>query len=179
MRGINLERVSFLIVDDNRYMRLIISNILRGFGVRNIAEAKDGSEAFQEMRANPVDMVICDWLMDPLDGLDFTRLVRTAEDSANPHIPIILMTAYTEMYRIFEARDAGVTEILAKPVSSKDLYLRIKASIVSPRPFIKTRTFYGPDRRRRKGLFEGSERRAPAEDTTSQLSQDDISQLFD
>ena len=75
------------------------------------------------------DVLIVDWHMEPLDGLDFVRLVRTAKDSANSYVPIIMLTGYTEYRRVTDARDAGVNEFLAKPISAGALYLRF-ASIV-------------------------------------------------
>jgi len=75
-------------------------------------------------------------------------------------VPIIMLTGYTEMHRVTEARDAGVNEFLAKPVSAKKLYSRIVAIIEHNRNFIKIKQFFGPDRRR-KALesYRGDERR--------------------
>lgn len=101
--------------------------------------------------------------MDPLDGIDFTRMVRTASDSSNPFIPIVMLTGYTEMLRVVDARDSGVTEFLAKPVSATKLYGRIKSIIEHPRPFVKTsdmNAYFGPNRRRdRRSTYSGPERR--------------------
>ena len=96
------------------------------------------------------DVLIVDWHMQPLDGLDFVRLVRTASDSPNPYVPIIMLTGYTEYARVVEARDAGINEFLAKPISAKSLYLRFAAIIDNPRPFIRTKKYFGPDRRRQE-----------------------------
>jgi CheY-like chemotaxis protein len=67
--------------------------------------------------------------MQPLDGLDFVRLVRIAKDTPNPYIPIIMLSGYTEHRRVTEARDAGVNEYLAKPISAKSIYQRITSII--------------------------------------------------
>jgi len=97
--------------------------------------------------------------MDPLDGFDLSRLIRTSEDSRNPYVPIITISGHTEAHRIEEARDAGVNEFLAKPISATALYSRIHAVITQNREFIKTRMFFGPDRRRSKIHWSGKERR--------------------
>jgi DNA-binding response OmpR family regulator len=70
-----------------------------------------------------------------------------------------MVTGYSDMRRILEARDAGVSEYLVKPISAKLLYLRICAVIEYPRPFISTDSFFGPDRRRRPVEHGGEERR--------------------
>jgi two-component system chemotaxis response regulator CheY len=156
----NFARLTVLIADDNRHMRQVVVGILRGFGFRNIIECDDGSDAFAEMRANSIDMVICDWIMEPLDGYDFTRLVRTASDSPNPFVPIIMLTGHTEIFRVMQARDAGITEFLAKPVSAQTLWRRLVAVIDNPRPFVRAPHYVGPDRRRRaKPDYDGPERR--------------------
>ncbi len=105
-------------------------------------------------------MVIADWLMHPLDGLDFTRIVRTADDSKRPQTPIILMTGHTERENVVHARDAGVTEILAKPISARSLHDRIISVIINPRPFVLCQSYTGPCRRRQiVGTYAGPERR--------------------
>lgn len=143
-----LSNVSVLVLDDNRHMRNMVQSILHGLGCKDISEVGDAADAFKELQHSTPDIIVADWHMEPLDGLDFVRLVRTAKDSPNPYIPIIMLTAYTEYSRVCEARDAGVTEFLAKPISAKSLYLRIATIIENPRPFIRTKSFFGPDRRR-------------------------------
>lgn len=160
MAGYDFSHVNVLVIDDNRHMIAIVRTLLHGFGFKRIIEASDAAQAFEEFRSNPIDLIIVDYRMDPLDGLDFVRLVRKGSDSPNPYVPIILLTAYTERRRVFEARDAGVTEIVAKPVTAKDLYRHIRAVIDAPRPFVRAQTFFGPDRRRQmKKEFGADDRR--------------------
>jgi DNA-binding response OmpR family regulator len=160
MTNYNLERLNFLIVDDNKHMRALVKTILHALGAKNCLEALDGADAFKELRHFPADIIICDWNMSPLDGLDFVRLVRTGKDSPNPFVPIIMLTGHTEMNRVMEARDAGVHEFIAKPISAKGLYARIRAIIERPRAFVRTKTYFGPDRRRKiNHNYMGPERR--------------------
>ncbi|MCC7017272.1 MAG: response regulator [Rhodospirillales bacterium] len=147
-------------------MCALIKTILHAFGVRNVVQASDGAEAFNTLKHFPADIIISDWVMQPLDGLEFVRLVRTGKDSPNPYLPVIMLTGHTEMHRVVEARGAGVTEFLAKPVSPKKLYARIRSIIEHQRSFIKTKTYFGPDRRRRKlASYEGTERRTKQDET--------------
>ena len=163
MAGYSLQRLNVLVVDDNRFMLTLLRRILVGLGVVNVMEATDGAEAFQVMRTCPADIIFTDWMMSPVDGVEFTRLIRTAKDSPNRFVPIIMMTGHTEFARVIEARDAGVTEFLAKPVSAKSVYTRIVSVIEHPRPFIETKNYFGPDRRRRHDpSYTGPERRRSA-----------------
>lgn len=154
------DRLNVLLIEDNAYMRRLVRDILLGFGINRVCEAVDGSEALSEMKTHAIDVVICDWMMEPLDGLDFVRLIRTSTDSPNQMVPIIMMTGHTERGRIIEARDAGVTEFLAKPVTPMGIYSRLRAVIESPRAFVRTSQFSGPDRRRKTEIGPAKNRRA-------------------
>ncbi|TGY90744.1 response regulator [Marinicauda algicola] len=141
-------------------MIYIVRTLLHGFGIREIRDTRDAAEALDIIRHETVDIVFSDYEMDLLDGLEFTRMIRTAKDSRNRYVPIILLTAYTERSRICEARDAGVTEVCAKPVTAQQLWQKMSAVINHPRPFVKSKTYFGPDRRRRiKSSYRGPERR--------------------
>lgn len=187
----DIERMSFMIVDDNKHMRVLVKHILNSFGVRNICEASDGADAFKELKTFSPDIVICDWEMDPLDGIDFVRLVRKGEDSPNHFMPIIMLTGYTETSRVLEARDAGIHEFLAKPISAKALYSRIRSIIDNPRQFIRAPMYFGPCRRRStSSTYRGPNRRQapadegklsnrkPAPEPTGALSQSEIDGLL-
>ena len=129
-----LENLRVLLVDDNQHMRAIVMTVLAGVGVRHIRETRDGGEALEALRDWPADLAIVDFQMFPLDGVEFTRMVRTAPDSKNPYLPIIMMTGHSERTRVMEARDAGVTEFVAKPLTAKSVLERIQAVIYHPRP---------------------------------------------
>lgn len=160
MANINLEALSVLVVDDNKHMHSVVKAILNSMRIKSIRFSDNAADAFMEMRQWSPDIIITDWAMQPLDGLDFVRLVRRGADSPNPYVPIILLTGHTEMGRVIEARDAGVNEILAKPISIKSLYSRIVSIIEHPRPFVRSKTYFGPCRRRHQDKnYNGPERR--------------------
>lgn len=155
-----LEAVSVLVIDDHVNMRRIVSGILQALGVEYIYEASDGADGFEAMRSHRPDIVIVDWEMPGIDGVEFTQLVRTASDSPNPYVPIIFLTSYSDKYHVVEARDAGATEFLAKPVSAKAMFTRLMAIINKPRSFVRSPTYFGPCRRRRvDNEYNGPERR--------------------
>jgi CheY-like chemotaxis protein len=156
----NLERLNFLVVDDNRHMRSLVRSVLHALGARHIEEATDGADAYARLGDYAADLVICNWQMLPMNGLEFVRLLRTDTDSPNPCVPVIMLTAHTEAKRVMEARDSGVTEFLAIPISADQLYSRIRAIIEHPCPFVRAQSYVGPDRRRRQDSdFLGPERR--------------------
>src|SRR5262249_9123411 len=104
--------------------------------------------------------VITDWAMPIFDGLELTQMIRQPGANGNPYVPIIMLTGHSEKKRVTASRDAGVTEFLAKPISAKALYQRILNVVVNPRPFIKTKSYFGPDRRRNTNQnYAGPERR--------------------
>ena len=144
----SLSAIQVLLIDDNPHMRAIASAVLKSAGIRKVLEAGDGGAGLQILREHAVDLALVDYKMFPLDGVEFTRLVRNSPDSANPYLPIIMMTGHSEKHRVYEARDAGVTEFLAKPITAKAVLDRIQSVIWKPRPFVKTEGYFGPDRRR-------------------------------
>lgn len=137
-----------MIVDDNRHMRALLFSILHAFGFKTVQEVSDGESALREIEPFGAEIVITDWHMEPMDGIKLVRNIRSSGVDAVKYVPIIMLTGHSEAERVREARDAGVHEFLAKPISASALYTRIVRIIESPRPFIKTEHYFGPDRRR-------------------------------
>ena len=137
-----------LLVDDNRHTRAVVRTILEALGVTKLREAVDGTDGIQKFQLFPADIIICDRVMEPMDGLEFVRRVRTGNESPNPYVPIIMLTAHTELNKIVEARNAGVHEVLAKPISAKALADRIITILRNPRPFVRRVEYFGPVQRR-------------------------------
>jgi CheY-like chemotaxis protein len=160
MLRIDFNSLRFLVIDDNAHMRRILRTLLHGFGAREVHEAEDGASGLEAFNHFLPDIIITDWAMPIFSGLELTQMIRQPDGNANPYVPIIMMTGHSEKRRVTAARDAGVTEFLAKPVSAKGLYERIVNVIVNPRPFIRTKTYFGPDRRRSAvSTYSGPERR--------------------
>ena len=160
MQRYDFSRLSVMIVDDNRMMRALLQSLLESFGVGSVIRAGNGEDGLHILANEPVDIVITDWLMSPLDGLDFVRAVRTGKTSPNRLVPILMMTGLSEMWRVAAARDMGVNGFIVKPLTGEALLSRIIHIIEHPRFFIRTRTYLGPDRRRAaKSDYGGPERR--------------------
>jgi len=146
---VRFELLKILLVDDNHHMRVLLTEILRAIGVKQIYEANDGAEALNMMRGVAVDIVMTDLSMQPMDGIDFVRLLRNSPDSPNQMCPVIMITGHSTQRRVTEARDAGVNEFLAKPLTARGVLDRIGMVIDHPRPYVRTDDYFGPDRRRR------------------------------
>jgi CheY-like chemotaxis protein len=149
MSGGAFEHLKALIVEDNQHMRTLLRSLLNALGVMNVLEATNGEDAFSLLRDKQPDLILTDLSMKPMDGIAFAREVRMSNASPNPYIPIIMVTGHTERHRIEAARDAGVTEVLAKPITAGNLFQRIGEIVDRPRAFVKCNTYFGPDRRRR------------------------------
>ncbi len=160
MVRIDFNRLRFLVIEDNAHMRRILRTLLHGFGTREVYEAEDGATGLEAFTHHVPDIVITDWVMPVFDGLELTQMIRQPGANGNPYVPIVMLTGHSEKKRVMDARDAGVTEFLAKPISAKGLYQRILNVVVKPRPFIRTQTYFGPDRRRTINPgYAGPERR--------------------
>lgn len=156
----DFSKLRVLVVDDNRFMRETVQAILNAIGVEQLFFANNAQEAYTQVAEVYPDVIISDWDMEPGDGITLVKWLRTRKDSPDKYIPIIMLTGYSERNRVFEARDSGVTEFLAKPVSTNSIYSRLTSIVDHPRPFVRTETYFGPDRRRRDDeRYKGPERR--------------------
>ncbi len=155
-----LDDVKILVVDDNKNMLELMGTILYAIGVRNVFETTEAAQGLRELQHFKPDIIITDWHMEPMNGVEFVKRVRRGKKSPNPYVPIIMLTGYTEMALVVEARDAGINEFLGKPISATTLYSRVKAIIEKPRAFIRAGAYVGPDRRRRvSDNYPGTNRR--------------------
>ena len=162
MEPIAFNNISVLLVDDNVYMRRIVHALLSAFGIRHVYEADDGEMGLEVFTQYKPDIIITDWSMPNMSGIEMVRAIRKPDESVNPFVPIIMLTGHAEKRCVLEARDAGVHEFLCKPISAHALYLRLFSVIAHPRPFMKTTNFFGPDRRRfANPLYKGPEKRDP------------------
>lgn len=154
-------RLRILVIEDNNLMTNILRTFLRGFGIHNIQETDNAISGFEELQNSSFDIILVDNLMNTFSGIEFTRAIRTAKDSPNCALPIIMISGHTEKSKILQARDAGVNEFIGKPLSAQTLISKINEVLFNPRQFKKTAKFVGPDRRRRNpALYSGVERRA-------------------
>lgn len=113
------KNMNILIVDDYKTMLRIIRNLLKQLGFNNVDEATDGSEALQKLRDKGYGLVISDWNMEPMTGLQLLREVR--KDTKLKDTPFIMITAESKTDNVVAAKEAGVNNYIVKPFNAKTL----------------------------------------------------------
>ena len=145
-----------VVEDEPDILELLSYNLRReGFEVLVALDGAKGMSLIQKIRP---DLVLLDLMLPGIGGLDICRQLKA--DSATQQIPIIMVTAYANLDAVSGARDTGVNEIMAKPLSVAALEKRIRHVLEDLRAFVESETFSGPDRRRsKKASLGGPERR--------------------
>lgn len=170
----SLKNMSILVLDNEKKLAQMISDVLNrlGFPSGNLLRAQDGFDGLDTLRKRSVDMIILDWELlpqkeylkiaensvvrtrwgdlPPVNGASFVRCLRRSPHSPNPFVPCLMLTPPTQMSHILFARDAGVNEILIKPIVAEDLARRIVQIVEHPREFITCPEYRGPCRRRKQ-----------------------------
>lgn len=126
-----LEDLRILVVDDNANIRRLITTILRSVNIKEVREAASGADALEIMKSAPIDLVLSDYLMEGMNGAELTKHIRSDVDRDGGRVPIIIVTGYSEVARLNEAKKAGVNDFLAKPFTTKTLLQRITRAAAS------------------------------------------------
>lgn len=154
MSKIDCARISILVIEDNDASRRLVMELLRAAGFENLGFARDAEEAIDRMQGHNPDLLLLDWGLPGMSGLDLVRAIRGAavkpdERFANPEVPIIMLTARQRARDVTAARNAGVNEFVVKPFSTASLLRAITSALARKRKFVMSVGFVGPDRRRR------------------------------
>jgi CheY-like chemotaxis protein len=160
---------SALVVEDNSYLQTLLFQSLKAIGVGNVKTVEHGGLAIDLLRMikqNPsqagmmnVDLIFSNWQMSPVDGMMLLRWVRRHKESPNRFVPFTMVTGYADPAKVAEARDMGVTEMLAKPFSVNALADKLLQIVDKPRQIVHTGDYFGPDRRRTPGVPPGGNER--------------------
>jgi len=118
-----------LIVDDYATMRRILRNLLDQIGFKNVTEASDGADALSKLRGGAFGMVISDWNMEPMTGLQLLQEVR--KDGKLKETPFIMVTAESKTENVVTAKQAGVNNYIVKPFNAATLKQKIE-SVLGP-----------------------------------------------
>jgi len=140
-------RASVLVAEGDRGLRRALRDVLLGMGFPVIHVAGTAAEAQRQLLQNSPNVVLLDNKLPGSDGISFTRRLRRDRASGG-QTPIILMAEAPDTALVAAARDAGVNEIVVKPVAMEALILRLMHVLQVPRRFIRSSSFVGPDRRR-------------------------------
>ena len=119
----------FLVVDDSSTMRRIIINTLQKLGHQDVLEATNGREGLERLNTHPVDIVITDWNMPEMTGIDFIRTMRTTAQFAN--LPVLMVTTNAAKDDIVDALRAGVSSYVVKPFTPETMREKIEAVLGS------------------------------------------------
>lgn len=156
---VRLGHVQIAILDYDIHAAQLIRKALTSLGISHTHLSRNSREMVEIIKDRPVDILIAEWDSRPENGLDFTRNMRSPA-SSNRTLPIVMMTSRNTPEEMLMARSSGVNDILIRPFNVRVLLDCITNIIDSPRPFIISRNYTGPDRRRAPGpLPEGVEER--------------------
>ena len=169
MAAYDFERMTVLLAEDSQFIRSLLINSLKILGVGRVIPVEDGGAAIDFLKlvksdpmkagVQQVDIIISNWDMSPVDGMMFLRWVRRHKESPDRFVPFIMVTGYTEPQRVVQAREMGLTEMLAKPFTIKNIGEKMESIIERPRQFVHNATYFGPDRRRQQLPHQGVEQR--------------------
>ena len=130
----DFSKLTVLLVDDNEFIRRLLGDILRSFRVGKVLQAAGVAEALAHLAAEQPDVIFCDWLMVPVDGLSLLRAVRHGETGIDPKTPIVMLTGETRVDRVAVAIADGADSYIAKPISAKILMSHLIKLILADRP---------------------------------------------
>ncbi|WP_282608333.1 response regulator [Pelagibius sp. Alg239-R121] len=158
MKDLRWDRLTVLIVDDNRFIRELLTSVLKTLGVGKVIADVDGAAAIDRLKLSledpvsagigTVDLIISDWVMPQVDGKLFLRWIRTGPNVPDRFVPIVMISGAADREVVEDARDGGVTEFLAKPFASKTIADRLLMLVNTPRHYVLAAGYFGPDRRR-------------------------------
>lgn len=151
-----LSQVNILIQDADFEMSVVLRNVLSSLGFGAVYHARNGEAGLRILQEKDIDIVITDWDMEPMNGIDFINFIRTSPRSPNKTLPIIMLTGKANREHVELARDTGMTEFVVKPFTVQTLCNRIILVVEHPRNFILSHAYNGPDRRRRLQTVEGT-----------------------
>lgn len=181
----NFTGVRALIVDSDPHATRLLSKMLRGYGVSQQIICETAADAKLQLEKSPFELVICEAVLPDMPAADLLRWIRRHESVGIKFAPIIVLTGYAQASTVKSARDAGANNVVKKPVSPVVLLDHIAWSARTPRPFVETAQYVGPDRRFKfEGPPDGVGRRdtdLPPEvgaATEPNLSQDELDALF-
>ena len=158
MADYDLQRICVLLVEDSPFIRSLMINSLKLLGIGTVIAKDHGGDAIdflQLVQKDPmkagtqgVDIILSNWQMSPVDGMMLLRWVRRHKDSPDRFVPFVMVSAFSELKRVNEARDMGCNEFLTKPFTINSICDKMLLIIERQRQFIHTASFFGPDRRR-------------------------------
>ena len=169
----DLSQLSVLVAEDSQAARELITSTLKDIGVGTVRKVANGLQAIEYLKGTrgakgnslggsnpPVDLLITDLEMEPVDGVTLTRWVRRHADSPNHFMRAMIISGSLNIGRINMGRNAGVHDFIAKPFTLNSMRDRLHSAIHNYRPFVLTQEYFGPDRRRHTMPKGGEDKRS-------------------
>jgi len=144
---LNLKNVVGLIADRDAFTRGLIAQMLRGFGIDTLLVANNGEEAKAQLGAHRPDILFIEGALPDMTSAELIEWVRRQTPNPQRFVPIIVLSGYTQLRLISQARDGGAHLVIRKPIAPQTLFDRISWVAHFSRPFLETKTYVGPDRR--------------------------------
>lgn len=159
MQKLSFAKLDVLVCDPNQHMASLIGQMLRHLKVHAVEEVQSSTAALGSLTNRKFGVILLDDELGPADSVEMIRALRANESNVNRTTPVVMMSSSPEASRILAARDAGVTEFLRKPFAAIHVESRLNSIFGAPREFVEGGGYQGPDRRRRRAEFKGSDRR--------------------
>lgn len=158
-KAYDLSKIKVVVAEESPIVQRLLAAVLTGLRAPHPYAANTSDVALRLVAETGPDLIVVDWELKPMSGIDLVRTLRTEKTSPNPTIPIIMISGHCSVDRVTTSRDCGANEFMAKPVTVDALYKRIVSLIERPRPFIRIESYFGPCRRRKIEDYGGDERR--------------------
>jgi len=156
------DQLRILHLADSAHAGKILRNALDVFDIKSIRQCLSPDETYEMVQCFPFDLAILDWVHKPQEAIQLVEKIRRDPDSPNPFLPLIMALDKADADVIAQARDSGVNELVARPMSLKALSSRMEFIFDNPRPFVRSEIYFGPCRRRKQVPYKGKDRRAAA-----------------
>jgi len=143
----SINNLSVLVVDSDLEWREFTCHTLAEFGIQAVVGCGESSEALEHLDHDKIDVIFIDSAIAPVDGLSLVKKIRSVDHNNRATPPIIFMTGRVSDDMLSDSRRAGANDFLVKPFTPIDLMGHLMSVIERPQPFIRTRTYFGPDRR--------------------------------
>ncbi|WP_282605890.1 response regulator [Pelagibius sp. Alg239-R121] len=158
MLKFNWHNISIMVVDDNSFMRSLITSTIRALGIKDVVSVPNATQAIEQLKISKtdpvnagigsIDIILSDFVMPDVDGILFLRWTRTNKHAPDRFVPFVMVSGQADEKSVQKSRDAGMTEFLAKPFAAQTMADRILEVIQNPRQFVLAADYFGPDRRR-------------------------------
>lgn len=157
---INLEKITFLVCDDNAQCLDIMAQVVSSFGARTVLRAANAAEARELLQRTVIDFILIDGQMPGESGYELIEWLRRDGGDPNRFAPTIIVTGHTRVSQVARSRDCGANFVVAKPITPRVILERILWVSRDQRMFIESDAYCGPDRRfKREGPPAGEDGR--------------------